>query len=643
MFRKVLLFVAPAAIVALLGVLYIRMHTNAAAGGHPVIFIGLDGADWNLLDGYIAEGVMPNLAALVREGRAGVLTTLHPPLSPLVWTSMMTGVGPLEHGILDFTRFNPASRRREPITSDERLVPAVWNMASASGRRVAVLGLWATYPAERVNGLMVSDRLFSYQYGEREPPPGVVHPPDREEWALRALRKAESDVDAAAIKAYVPWIEEPKYRSLVARPDPYAHPVSALRRILIETRVFHDLATAWQAENRPDLTVVYFQGTDAVGHLFAPYAPPRQEGIPPAEFERYSQVPRLYFGYVDRLLGEYRDLAKASGAVLMIASDHGFRWKEGRPKEISSLAAATAGKWHRDEGIYVLSGPGISPAPSRAAAGSAQQVCATLLALLGLPPAAGTAVPPPLAGVASPEAPAVDYRASYHRPDPGTAVATAEDAAVDSEALAKLRALGYIGAGEATNAPPGSTRTPGSYNNEGLVLREQGKTDAAMAAFEQAIALDPHLASALWNLSDLLFTAKRDAERSDDLLVRSLHEESPDGVRNVIARVIARRRAGDADRSLKILEAAVAIRPSEPDLWLFRGRYRVERGDCQGALGDFQRAARQAPRNALIPASSGLAHLCLGDKEGARREFRRSLQIDPDQPEVKRYLDQGPR
>ncbi len=675
--RKALSLVALAAFVALPIALFVRMRAGhdrrpaAPAGGRPVIFVGLDGADWNLLDGYIADGAMPNLARLVREGRAGVLTTIHPPMSALVWTSMMTGVGPLEHRILDFTRFNPGSGAREPITSDERQVPAVWNIASDAGREVAVFGLWATYPAERVNGLVVSDRLFSYQYGEKTPPPGVVSPPEREEWARLALEKAEREVDAAALRPYFPWLEEPEYRSLMERPDPYGHPVSALRRILIETRVYHDLATAWLAENRPDLTIVYFQGTDAVGHLFAPYAPPRQAEIPAAEFERYSRVPRLYFAGVDRLLGEYRELAKGFGAALVIASDHGFKWIEGRPKQLSSLVAATAGKWHRDEGMYVLWGSGIAPAAppvagagrtlaaGSAPAGGVQQVCATLLALLGLPPGKGFAGPP-LGGVAPDDRPAVDYRASWHPPHAGAvtaandARAAADEPAADPEALAKLRDLGYIGAGEAASAPPGpagasgsrpgpvSTRTPGSHNTEGLILREQGRTDEAIAAFEKAIALDPHLASALWNLSDLLDAAKRDADRSDGLLVRSLLEGSPDGVRNVIARAIARQRAGETGRSLKILEATVALRPAEPDLWLFLGRYRVERGDCQAALEDFRRAAPLAPGNAMVPASSGLARLCLGDTEGARREFRRSLAIDPDQPEVRRYLERAP-
>src|SRR5436305_1092676 len=129
---------------------------RAARPGRHVVFVGLDGADWDLLDPYMAEGVMPNLAALVRGGRSGVLTTIHPPLSPLVWTTMMTGVGPLEHGVLDFTRFSPATGAREPIGSGERRVPAIWNMATAGGRSVAVLGPWATYPAQPVGGVRVS-------------------------------------------------------------------------------------------------------------------------------------------------------------------------------------------------------------------------------------------------------------------------------------------------------------------------------------------------------------------------------------------------------------------------------------------------------------------------------------------------------
>ncbi|HWN44786.1 MAG TPA: hypothetical protein VNW71_21360, partial [Thermoanaerobaculia bacterium] len=43
-----------------------------AAERRPVLFIGLDGADWQRLDPLMESGAMPNLAALAREGRTGV-------------------------------------------------------------------------------------------------------------------------------------------------------------------------------------------------------------------------------------------------------------------------------------------------------------------------------------------------------------------------------------------------------------------------------------------------------------------------------------------------------------------------------------------------------------------------------------------
>src|SRR5207245_10757101 len=160
-----------------------------------------------------------------------------PPLSPLVWTTMMTGVSPLDHGVLDFVQFDPQTGAKEPITSSVRRAPAIWNMASDRGRRVASLGLWATYPAERVNGIIVSDRLFTFLYKESAPPPGVVFPADRERWARDALDQAEKEVDRAALTAYLPWLTGAEYARSVDASDPYAHPVSALRRILVETRV----------------------------------------------------------------------------------------------------------------------------------------------------------------------------------------------------------------------------------------------------------------------------------------------------------------------------------------------------------------------------------------------------------------------
>ncbi len=609
---------------------------RAAREGRPVLFVGLDGADWVLLDAYMRDGKMPNLAALAREGRTGTLTTIQPPLSPLVWTTEMTGVSPLEHGILDFTRFHPRTGGREPIPRDERRTPAVWNMASAAGRSVAVFGMWATWPAEPVRGLLVADRFSSFT-ASGPPPAGSVHPPERQAWARQTLEKVEREVDLGAMRAYLPDLTAAEFREAAARPDPYAHPVSALRRILVETRAYDALARSWIAERRPDLAIVYLQGTDTIGHVFAPYAPPQRPGVQDAEYARFHRVPGIYFAEIDRLLGEYRKLAERQGAVLMLASDHGFLWSEARPEKLSSRSAAmaaTAGRWHRDEGMYLLWGPGIDPGVrgSRERGGAAQ-VCATLLALLGLPPGAGLASPP-LPGAPAAAGDTVDYRALLPtRP-------SIAEAAPSGEEIDKLRALGYVGGGEPMRAPAGggSTRTPASYNNEGLLLRQAGRTREAVAAFENALEADPRSASALWNLSDLLQAEGREPERSDDLLLKAAAAGLPEAAERAGARALDLLRAGQGERALRLLDGAVAALPDDPGLRLLRGRHRLEGRDCAAARSDFAEASRQAPENAVAWASLGLAEMCLGDAAAARRALERSLAIDPAQPQVRAAL-----
>jgi Flp pilus assembly protein TadD len=606
--------------------------------GRPVIFLGLDAGDWPLLDGYIASGAMPNLGRLVAEGTSGHLKTLSPALSPLIWTTMMTGTSPLEHGILDFVQFDPASGQKEPITSSERRTPAVWSMATAAGKRSAVFGLWATFPAEAIDGLVVSDRLFTFLYKESAPPEGVVFPTEREAWARDGLARAERDVNYEAIHGYLPWLTEPDYATVADSDDPYAQPVSALRRMLVETTVYADLSLEWIREQHPDLTIVYFQSTDTVGHVFAPYAPPRQPSIPQEDFNRYNGVPERFFRSLDQRIGQYRDAAAAAGGVLMIASDHGFFWGEGRPTKLSSVATASAARWHAPEGMYLLWGKDIPAKAGHAAQGDVQQVAATLLALAGLPPGRDVNGEP-LDGAAPVKAPRADYAAHYR---PAAAQAARKGGSpMGREAVANLRSLGYIGASESDTAPPGSrgtTRTAGSYNNEGVILKERGKLPQAIETFEKALTIDPNLASAQWNLSDVMYAMGQDLDRSDALLVRAFGGGMPDGARTVIGRAIAYQRNGDAARSLRLMNAAVAANGRDAEVWLFRGRYRMDADDCRGALQDFDRAIALVPDNASAFGASGVARMCTGDRAGARRAFERALAIDPAQPKIREFL-----
>jgi Tfp pilus assembly protein PilF len=613
---------------------------GAAQPSAPVIFIGLDGGDWQLLDDYIAGGVMPNLARLVKEGASGILETEHPPLSPVVWTTMMTGVSPLEHQVLDFTHFNPVTGVKEPITSTERKVPAIWNMETMAGRRSAVFGLWATYPAEPVRGVMVSDRLFPFFFTESSPPPDAVYPPSREAWARAGVRAAEATVDLQMMQKYLPWLTQADYDALLHDPDPFSKPPSALRRMLVETEIYRHLAVdLFSSGNLPDLTIIYVEGTDTVGHIFAPFAPPKQPQIEQSDYDRYHEVPAKYFGSLDQFLGDVIRVADKSHATIVMASDHGFQWKEGRPQKLASFAVATAAKWHRNEGIYLIRGAGIAPTNGHSGRGGIRQICSTLLAATGLPPGQRVAAPP-LPPMVPARAAVIDYRAHFQPFAPPAAAAA--NSSASEEALAKLKSLGYIGSGESTAPRPvgagSSTKTAGAYNNEGLILKHEGRIPESIVSFERAMEVDPKLSSAAWNLSQLLFEQKQNLRRSDQLLVRAIANGHPEAPGFAIERAIFYQRGGHLDWSLKLLEDAVAARPDDPDLHMFRGRYRVATNECAGALEDFVAVQRIRPADPVPWASAGLAEICLGNRGEAAAYIRHSLELDPNQPKLREFL-----
>src|SRR6185295_9675021 len=68
-----------------------------------VIVLGLDGMDPQTVDLLMAEGKMPNFARMRQEGTYGRLMSMHPLLSPVIWTTIATGKTPDQHGIGHFT------------------------------------------------------------------------------------------------------------------------------------------------------------------------------------------------------------------------------------------------------------------------------------------------------------------------------------------------------------------------------------------------------------------------------------------------------------------------------------------------------------------------------------------------------------
>ena len=86
-----------------------------------VIVLGIDGMDHRLLSQFIDEGRLPNFQRLVSTGDFAPLETTMPPLSPVAWSTFITGMDPGGHGIYDFLHRDPLTA--EPLESIYRIGP----------------------------------------------------------------------------------------------------------------------------------------------------------------------------------------------------------------------------------------------------------------------------------------------------------------------------------------------------------------------------------------------------------------------------------------------------------------------------------------------------------------------------------------
>jgi len=89
-----------------------------------VVILGIDGMDPGLLKRFADEGVLPHFSKLMKEGDFKPLQTTMPPLSPVAWSTFITGTNPEGHGIYDFIHRDPKTVM--PEFAMARTIPSDW-------------------------------------------------------------------------------------------------------------------------------------------------------------------------------------------------------------------------------------------------------------------------------------------------------------------------------------------------------------------------------------------------------------------------------------------------------------------------------------------------------------------------------------
>jgi hypothetical protein len=118
-----------------------------------LLLVGIDGASWHILLPWIQRGVLPNWSRLLQEGTVVRLTADGGRFAysslPSIHTAL-TGYVPARHQTKkEFFGF-----------SIRPTIPRIWNVASDQGLQVGTVGVWGTFPVEKIHGAMVSEAFF---------------------------------------------------------------------------------------------------------------------------------------------------------------------------------------------------------------------------------------------------------------------------------------------------------------------------------------------------------------------------------------------------------------------------------------------------------------------------------------------------
>jgi predicted AlkP superfamily phosphohydrolase/phosphomutase len=279
------------------------------------LVIGLDCAapQW-VLERWLDD--LPNLRSLAERGSYGVLRSCEPPITVPAWSVMTSSRSP---GALGFYGFrNRRDHSYDALAfADSRAVrvPRVWDLLSAHGRDVVVLGVPQTYPVSRVNGVMVS--CFLTPDTERSQ---YTYPPELKGEIEGLVGRYMVDVENFRTEEKDRLLEQ--IEEMTARRF-------RLAEHLLETR-------PW------DLFFLVEMGTDRIHHGFWRFFDPTHR-----LYERGNPYESAVFDYykaLDEKLAGLLRFADDDTAVLVV-SDHGAKRMDG---------GICVNEWLRQEGYLVL-------------------------------------------------------------------------------------------------------------------------------------------------------------------------------------------------------------------------------------------------------------------------------------------------
>jgi tetratricopeptide (TPR) repeat protein len=174
------------------------------------------------------------------------------------------------------------------------------------------------------------------------------------------------------------------------------------------------------------------------------------------------------------------------------------------------------------------------------------------------------------------------------------------------------------------------------YNQDALVLYQQGSYDHARETFEAALALKPNDAYILYNLGrcheKLGQVDRAEARYNESLRIAPDHPDC----RHALAQLLVSH--GRRDEAVRMAEAWLTARPDLAPAYALDGWLWHQFGDLPRAQGRLQQALERDSRNTHALNELALVYEDMHRPDRAAALYERSIDYKPDQPEVKARL-----
>ncbi len=263
-----------------------------------LLVIGVDGGTFDLIQPMMDRGLLPTFTRLMETGSWGTLRSTVPHVSPVAWSSFMTGQNPARHRILDFTYPN-GSGTRVPVNSTRLQGKTLWQILGEAGKNVGVINVPVTFPPPPVNGFLVSGFPMPVESGQYTHPQSLAGELEKRGWHLNDVATQNSNKNER--EAYIAGL----YRRQEERMQ----------------------AAMWLMQAREwDLMMIHLFETDRIQHDLLNDWVRWAEGDESETAVKNAQELERFFQLIDRDIARLMDFvaAQAPDCSIVIMSDHGF-------------------------------------------------------------------------------------------------------------------------------------------------------------------------------------------------------------------------------------------------------------------------------------------------------------------------------